>query len=92
MSVDKDLLLFLGELRGEMRGMREQLETNQQTTNQRIDDMRNSIEGQLKGHGERITTLEEDGKNMIWKVTSMGSAAGAVGAMVAEVAKHFIGK
>ena len=92
MSNMTELLQQMAAVRAENAAMMRMMQLNQDSTNQRIDDMRHSIEGQLAGQADRIAKLEDDGKAMIWKMGGIGGTAGAVGAMLSEIAKHYFVK
>jgi hypothetical protein len=91
-AIDKDLLLLLGELRGDMKGIRDLLESNQQSTNTRIEDLTRVVDTRLSASEERITRLEAGERSLIWKVGGIGGTAGAIGAMLAEVVKNVVAK
>jgi DNA-binding transcriptional MerR regulator len=91
-AIDKDLLLLLGELRGDMKGIRDLLESNQQSTNTRIEDLTKVVDTRLGASEERISRLEEGERSLIWKVGGIGTTAGAVSAMLVEIGKHYLGK
>ena len=91
-GIDKDLLLLLGELRGDMKGIRDLLESNQQSTNTRIEDLTRVVDTRLSASEERISRLEDGERTLIWKVGGISASAGVVGAMLAEAVKHLITK
>lgn len=91
-TIDQDLLLLLGELRGDMKGIRDLLESNQQSTNTRIEDLSKVIDTRLSATEDRVSRLEEGERSLIWKVGGIGGTAGAIGAMLAEVVKNVVAK
>lgn len=89
---DKDLLMVLGEIRGELRGIKELVNVRSESTNKRIDDLNNSINSRIEDH--QINTdarLKELHDKVNRKSSIVGGGSGALVAGCVEIAKRFVG-
>lgn len=55
-SNDK-VLLALGQIQGELSGIRSMVQSGQQATNQRIDDLKQAVTQRIDGIEGRVATL-----------------------------------
>lgn len=65
MSMDAQMLKALGELSGELRGISQQIQMSQQSTNQRIDDLKESVKEQTQALNQRIDDHQKDVDNRL---------------------------
>lgn len=70
------VLILLGEIKGELHGIRELVNHNSEATNRRIDDLKDSVEQRLEDHrshsAEMHATLDK-------QINKRGSIAGLGG-------------
>ncbi|MCG5260410.1 hypothetical protein EM868_00385 [Cupriavidus gilardii] len=82
-DMNDKVLLALGTIQGELRGIRDMVQHGQHATNQRIDDLKQTITDRVDGLEDRVTRLEGDHGKLMVKTASLGGIAG--GAMTALV-------
>jgi hypothetical protein len=81
MSGDENsTLAAVSEVKGQLLGIQAMLQQNHDSTNQRIDDLRHSVESRMKGVEDRVSTLE---KNERGTAVKAGVAAAIGGVLVA---------
>ncbi len=90
MSENEDkLLLVLGEIKGELKGIRELVHSSGQSTNQRIDDLSRAINSRIEDHQNSTDTrFSEMNDKINRKSTMLGGGSGALAAGVIEVIKR----
>lgn len=84
---DIDNARALAAVATELKGMRELLTQHMSSSDQRLDDIKASIETQIKGHGERIERLETNERATAIRSAAMGAAGGGVTAILAEIVR-----
>lgn len=82
----------LGEVKGQLTAMTQLMLANHQSTNQRIDDLKDSINTRLNGHEGRIGTLEKNERNTAIKAGTAGALAGSLAAALIAGVKATLGK
>lgn len=98
-SENDQVIQLLGELKGELKGMRDVItanhesakqrtESNHIAVNQRLTDMQEAMGQRLDAVEKRIEHVEVEQKNIIWKVASWSSLGGAIVAGGIELIKH----
>jgi hypothetical protein len=80
MSEQTEIVKNLGEVKGQLTAMQQLMMANHQSTNQRIDDLKESINTRLNGHEGRIGTLEKNERSTAIKAGTAGALAGALAA------------
>ena len=85
-SNDK-VLLALGQIKGELSGIRSMVQSGQQATNQRIDDLKQAVTQRIDGIEGRVATLESGKGRLMMKTTGYGGVAGAGIAAIVEIAR-----
>ena len=88
------VVLMLGEITGELKGIQRQIQTNTDATNQRIDDLKRSIDVAQSALADRITQVEkrldkveERNISQLLRNASWGGIGGAMAAAVVEILK-----
>lgn len=79
-------LVELGEIKGQLKLMTQMLQQNHDSTNQRIDDVRHSMETRFKGVEERVGTLEKNERGTAIKA----GIAATVGGMIVAAGTAFL--
>lgn len=85
-SNDK-VLLALGQIQGELSGIRSMVQSGQQATNQRIDDLKQAVTQRIDGIEGRVATLESGQGRLMMKTAGYGGVAGAGIAAMVEIAR-----
>ncbi|WP_346281896.1 hypothetical protein [Burkholderia cenocepacia] len=85
------VLLALGNIQGELRGIREMVQHGQQATNQRIDDLKQAISDRMDTLEGRVSTLENGQGKLMMKTASYGGVAGAAITAMVELARFIKG-
>ncbi len=82
------VLSELGQVKGQLTVLLQVIQSNNSATNQRIDDLRDSVVDRLDSHEKRISTLEANERG-----TAVKAGAGAVigGAIVSAAIKAMSG-
>lgn len=62
-GMDDPLLFILGEIKGELTGIRSQISDSNIATNKRIDDLSSSVREQTKSLNQRINDHQQDTEN-----------------------------
>lgn len=86
---DSELLVQLAEQKAMLASMQQMLQTNHDHVQERLKDLKDSMNQRVDGLGTRVTRLEEGERKIIWKVGSYGGVAGAVAAGAVMAIKHF---
>jgi len=81
----------LGEILGELRGIRSQMESNQEATNRRIDDLKASVDTRINGLTDRVEVVEAGQAKLLTKTASLGGVAGGLVSGVIELIKWKVG-
>lgn len=77
-------LVELAEVKGQLKLIVTMLQQQHSATNQRIDDMRGSMENRFEGVEERLGTLETNERSTALRTAGISAiSAAAVSAMVA---------
>ncbi|MEY2837800.1 MAG: hypothetical protein RJB60_99 [Pseudomonadota bacterium] len=80
----------LSEVKGQLRVITQMLQTNHDATNQRIDDLRHSVEGRLDSHQSRIETLEHNERSTAIKAGISGALSGSLAGALVEGLKALV--
>ena len=92
MSDDNDLLMVLGEIRGELKGIRELVHASGESTNRRVDDLNKSINSRLEDHQDATDTRFKDIRQEMNKKSSLiGGGTSAIVAGIIEMLKRALG-
>jgi hypothetical protein len=78
MSGENSTLVELGEIKGQLKLMTQMLQQNHDSTNQRIDDLRHSMEARAKGLEERVGKLETNERGTAIKAGVAGAISGVI--------------
>jgi len=81
----------LGEILGELRGMRSEMRSNHEATNRRIDDLKASVDTQISGLTDRVEVLEAGHTKLLSKTAGLGGVAGGLVSGVIELIKWKVG-
>lgn len=84
------MLLVMAEMRGELRSIRELVTTQHQHTNQRIDDLKASLDARLLAQEKDIDDLNKAVGNVALKSASAGGATGGLAAVAVELIKMVV--
>jgi hypothetical protein len=84
---DIDNARALAAVATELKGLGDLLKLHMTSSEQRMDDIKASIETQIKGHGERIDRLETNERATAIRSAAMGAAGGGVTAILAEIVR-----
>ncbi|WP_249214319.1 hypothetical protein [Burkholderia cenocepacia] len=90
--MNNQVLLALGTIQGELRGIREMVQHGQQATNQRIDDLKEAVTERIDGLEGRVKTLEGDHGKLMAKTAGLGGVAGGAMTALVEVVRYFATK
>ena len=85
---DSALLVQLAEQKAMLASMQDMLRTNHEHTQERLKDLKESMNQRVEGLSSRVTRLEEGERKIIWKVSGLGSLAGAISAGAVLAIKH----
>lgn len=88
-KLSEQVLLVLGNIQGELRGIRETVQQGQAATNQRIDDLKTAVTDRIDGLEDRVTRLEGDHGKLMVKTASLGGIAGGAMTALVEVIRYF---
>jgi hypothetical protein len=91
-DLNSKVLLALGNIQGELRGIREMVQHGQQTTNQRIDDLKQTVTERIEGLEGRVTRLENDHGKLTVKTASLGGISGGAMTFLVEIVRYFATK
>ena len=72
------MMAQLGEVKGQLTIMMQLMQQNHDSTHQRINDFRHSVEGRLGGVEARIGVIEKNERGTAIKSATSGALAGAV--------------
>ena len=81
-------LTQLCEVKGQLTSLMTMITLNHDNTNQRIDDLRHSIEHRFNGVESRVSKLETNERSTAIRVTSIAAGASALVAAGIEAARH----
>ncbi|MFI5447744.1 hypothetical protein [Polaromonas sp. UC242_47] len=84
---NQQLLQQMGEVQGQLKLMMQVIQSNHDSTHQRINDFRHAIEGRLTGVEARVGVIEKNERGTAMRVASGGALAGAVVAAAIEAIK-----
>lgn len=90
-SHERQSLLMLGEISGQLKGLREMMEREAVAQNRRIDDLVASYKSARDLTEARLSRLETNERQMLMRNTGYGAAAGAVMAAVVELIRALKG-
>lgn len=88
---DTATLKELAEVKGQLTNITQLLTLHHQSTNQRIDDLRHSVEGRLDGHESRLAVLEKNERGTAAKAAGTSAITSAVVAAGIAAVKHALG-
>ncbi|ARL36022.1 hypothetical protein BOC49_06920 [Burkholderia pseudomallei] len=91
-DLNDKLLLALGNIQGELRGIREMVQNGHQATNQRIDDLKQTVSDRIDAVEDRVKTLEGDHGKLMAKTAGLGGVAGGAMTALVEVVRYFATK
>ncbi|VVE55747.1 hypothetical protein PIN31009_04995 [Pandoraea iniqua] len=86
------VLLALGQIQGELSGIRAMVQNGQAATNQRIDDLKGAVTDRMDGLENRVSKLEGDHGKLVVKTAGMGSIAGVAMVALGEIVRQFVSK
>lgn len=84
---DIDNARALAAVASELKGMSELLKQHMASSDQRMDDIKSSIDTQLHSQGERITRLENNERATAIRSAAVGAVGGGITAALAEVVR-----
>lgn len=85
MPDDNNKVLFmLGEIKGELTGLREAVERDRQSANRRMDDMITTNQRRNDLVEQRLARLESNDRSMLLRTTSWGGLSGGLVAGMVE--------
>jgi Flp pilus assembly CpaE family ATPase len=84
---DLDNVRALTAVATELKGMRELLAQHMESSDRRMGDIKDAIDGQLEGHENRISRLENNERATAIRSAAMGAAGGGITAILAEVVR-----
>lgn len=85
------VLAQLGEVKGQLQLIATLIHNQHQATNQRIDDLRTSVEGRFTGLEDRLSTLEKNERSTALRTASMSALGGALGGAIVNAALKTLG-
>ena len=88
---NKDVLVLaqLEAMKLQLTGINTLLQSQHASTNQRIDDLRHSIEGRMNGHEGRIGTLERNERGTAIRTATVSALTSALVAGCIAVLKNW---
>lgn len=86
-DANTQVLTLLGEIRGELRGIRQVMQANHESTQQRIDDFATANETRFKGIEERLSKMESGKHTLMIRTGVSGASAGGLVAVVVELVR-----
>lgn len=81
------MIVMLGQIQGELRGVREIVQANHSSLHQRIDDMVKSNEARFENVEDRISKVESNHQQLLMKTAAGGGMAGGIVAAGIEIIK-----
>ncbi|MDP9990914.1 hypothetical protein [Variovorax boronicumulans] len=78
MKNDQAVLVELAAVKGQLQMLMLMIQTNHDSTHQRIDDLRRATEGRIEGLDERLATIERNERSTALKAASGGALSGAM--------------
>ena len=91
MSAERDeLILLLGEIKGEISGIKVLVETSTAATNKRIDDLKDHLDNSLESTERRVTVLEAGQSRLYSKSAVSGGLSGALIVAGVEIVKGML--
>lgn len=81
-------LAQLSEVKGQLTSLMTMISLNHNNTNQRIDDLRHSIEHRFNGVETRVGKLETNERSTAIRVTGIAASASALVAAGIEAVRH----
>ena len=92
MSADNsEVLVQMAEVKGQLSMMLQLMQQNHDSTHQRINDFRLSVEGRLAGVETRLKQVETNERSTAIKAAGGGALSGAIVAASIEVMKRLGG-
>ena len=86
------ILRSLGHIEGQVAQLMQMMQTNQAATNQRLDDMRASINARMDSQEKRIDKLETNERNTALRSSASAAIAAAIVSSGMAAIKHFTGQ
>lgn len=86
------VLVQLGEVQGQLKMMTAMIQTNHESTHQRINDFRHATEGRLTTVEKRLEVIEINERGTAMKSVGSGAISGAVMAAGVEMIKFLASK
>jgi hypothetical protein len=84
---DNDVMKTLGLVLGELKGMRDMMDTHHTSIHRRIDDLGKANETRFKNVEDRVTKVEANHHSLLLRTAAGGGIAGCVAAVVVEIIK-----
>lgn len=84
------MLNQLAEVQGQLKVMTQLLMHQNQSTNQRLDDMRSSMETRFDGVDSRISTLEKNERDTALRTAGIASISAAAVSAVMVAGSHLL--
>lgn len=72
----------MAEMKGQVAALMQLTQHNHNATQQRIDDLRHSVEGRLAGHEARLERLEDNERGTAIRAGSAGAVAGTIASVI----------
>lgn len=82
-----DVMKTLGLVLGELKGMREMMDTHHTSIHRRIDDLGKANETRFKNVEDRVTKVEANQTSLLMRTAAGGGVAGCVAAVIVEIIK-----
>lgn len=86
------VLFLLGQIKGELTGIKDLVQSSSETTNRRIDDLANAMNRRIDDHQSSTDArFESIQKQITKKGAAAGGGSGLVVAGIVEIIKHTLG-
>ena len=92
MTTDPETLRALGEVKGKLDGLADLIKDNSRSTNQRLDDLKKSVDDRFADHGQRISRLENNERSTAIQTASIGVLSGLAGTALGQAFAKVLGK
>lgn len=85
------MISMLGQIQGEVKGLRDLVQANHSSINQRIEDLAQSNHTRFENVEDRIDKLENSHQQLLMKTAAGGGVAGGIVAAGIEIIKVMTG-
>lgn len=84
-KAEGQILAALGQIQGELKGLRDLMSSSNSSLHQRINDIHTSNEARFQNVEKRVEKLETDHKTLLIRTAAGGGIAGTVAAVLMEI-------